>query len=127
MTHRSVIHKIVIDVAGEDHERELAFWEGAVGQPLPQYERFPEYHGAMLAGRPGVGLLVQRLQDGASRIHIDFHTDNVEAEVARLEKLGAERVEHHDYWTVMRDPAGMLFCVVIDHDLDETNSHVWQP
>ncbi len=126
MSHRSVIHKIVIDVAAENHARELAFWEGAVGQRLPQNERFPEYHGAMLAGA-GVGLLVQQLQDGGSRIHIDFHSDDLEAEVTRLEQLGAERVEQRDYWTVMRDPAGMLLCVVVDHNLDDTNSHVWEP
>lgn len=126
VTHRSVIHKIVIDVPGDALDREVAFWEGAVGQSLPQYTRFPEYRGAMLTGAR-IGLLVQHLQEGESRIHIDFHTDDVDAEVARLEQLGAERVEQHEYWTVMRDPAGMVFCVVVDHSLDDTNSHVWEP
>jgi hypothetical protein len=120
-----VIHKIVIDVADDKHERELAFWEGAVGQPLPQYERFPEYHGAMLVGST-VGLLVQRLGEGEGRIHIDFHTDDLDAEVARLELLGAERVGQREYWIVMRDPAGMLFCVVVDPNLDDTNSRLWE-
>ncbi|MGH9136606.1 MAG: VOC family protein, partial [Acidimicrobiales bacterium] len=121
-----VINKIVIDVAGDDHGRELVFWEEAVGQPLPQQERFPEYHGANLPGL-GIGLLVQRLQAGESRVHIDIHADDVEAEVARLERLGAQLVEQRTYWSVMRDPAGLLFCVVIDHNLDDTNSHVWEP
>lgn len=126
MAHRSVLSKIVIDVAPGDHTRELAFWEGAVGQPLPQFERSPEYHGATLV-HGHVGLLVQRLREGESRVHVDIHTDDVAAEVARLERLGAERVEERSYWTVMRDPAGLMFCVVVDHNLDDTNSHVWEP
>jgi hypothetical protein len=126
MTHRSVINKVVIDVAGDDHERELEFWEAAVGQPLPQKERFPEYHGAMLDGL-GIGLLVQRLEQGSSRVHLDVQSDDVAAEVARLERLGAQLVEQRPFWSVMRDPAGLLFCVVNDHTLDDTNSHAWEP
>ena len=126
MTHRSALRKIVIDVAGSDadHDRELAFWEAAIGQTLTRLERHPEYHGAELSGR-GIGLLVQRLGCGPNRVHIDIHTDDVEAEVERLARLGAERVEALARWSVMRDPAGMLFCVVVDHTLDDSNSHAW--
>ena len=53
-----------------------------------------------------IGLLVQRLGNGPSRVHVDLHTDDVGAEVARLEGLGAEVVEVREHWTVMRDPAG---------------------
>ena len=45
-------------------------------------------------------------------MHVDIHTDNLDAEVARLEALGAERVEATGHWVVMRDPAGLIFCVV---------------
>ena len=44
--------------------------------------------------------------------HLDVETDDVEAEVARLEALGADWVEQIRTWWVMRDPAGLLFCVV---------------
>jgi predicted enzyme related to lactoylglutathione lyase len=127
MTHRSALGKIVFDVGGSDldHERELAFWEAALGQTLTRFERYPQYHGADLPGH-AMGLLVQRLGSGRSRMHIDIHSDDVEAEVTRLERLGAEKVESLERWTVMRDPAGLLFCVVIDHTLNDTNSHVWQ-
>jgi predicted enzyme related to lactoylglutathione lyase len=126
MTHRSALRKIVIDVAGSDadHARELAFWEAATGQTLTRLERHPEYHGAELPGR-GIGLLVQRLGRGPNRVHVDIHTDDVEAEVERLAGLGAQRVESLARWSVMRDPAGLLFCVVVDHTLDDSNSHVW--
>jgi Glyoxalase-like domain len=125
MTHRSALGKIVIDVGEGDHDRELAFWEAATGQTLTRFERHPEYHGADLPGRT-MGLLVQRLGRGSTRVHVDLHTDDVEAEVARLERLGAQRIETLEHWTVMRDPAGLLFCVVVDHTLNDSNSHVWQ-
>jgi hypothetical protein len=126
MTHFSRISKIVIDAAPADHDRELAFWQGATGRALPRFERHPEYHGGTLPGED-FGLLVQRLDDGASRVHLDVHTDDLEAEVARLERLGASRVRLVHGWWVMRDPAGLLFCV-IPHEpgsLTEANAQRW--
>jgi hypothetical protein len=124
MAHFSGIVQLVIDVPGDDHDGELTFWEGALGQSLPKKERFPEFSGDLLPN--GMGLLVQRLGDGAARVHFDIHATDVAAEVARLEALGAQVVETHPVWTVMRDPAGLLFCVVVDQQLDETNSHRWE-
>jgi Glyoxalase-like domain len=126
MTHRSALRKIVIDVGTSDteHDQEVAFWEAATGQTLTRFDRHPEYHGAELPGT-AIGLLVQRLGRGPNRVHVDIHSDDVGAEVGRLEQLGAQRVEEHEHWTVMRDPAGLLLCVVVDHTLDDTNSHIW--
>lgn len=123
MAHRSGIVQIVIDVPGEEHDQELTFWEGALGQALPNRERFPEFSGDVLPN--GMGLLVQRLGDGPARVHFDIHASDVVAEVARLEALGATVVQTHAVWTVMRDPAGLIFCVVADNQLDDANSHLW--
>ena len=38
-------------------------------------------------------MLVQRLDEGTARMHMDIHTDDLAAEVSRLERLGAERVQ----------------------------------
>jgi hypothetical protein len=126
VTHHSRIFKIVIDVPPAEHDRELAFWQEASGQPLRQMTKYPEYHGAFLPGQE-FGLLVQRLGDGPARVHLDVHTDDIDAEVARLERLGAQRVEHTDFWYVMRDPAGLLFCVVLDRPgtLTGENARRW--
>lgn len=65
----------------------------ATGQPLTHIEQYPAFHGVVLAGLADV-LLVQRLGDaGSARVHVDIHTDDLAAEVARLEALGAERVD----------------------------------
>ncbi|MFJ1757936.1 VOC family protein [Kitasatospora sp. NPDC088134] len=54
---------------------------------------------------------------GKNRLHIDVHSDGrLQETVARLEALGATRVEEHDqgpvgHWWVLRDPEGNEFCV----------------
>ena len=126
MTHHSKLSVIIIDVPPGDHDRELAFWQAATGAPLARNAQFPEYHSAALPSS-GFGLLIQRLGAGPSRIHLDIHTDDLAAEVARLERLGAQRLERLEHWQVMRDPAGLVFCVVEapPGDLTEANASRW--
>lgn len=126
MTHYSRIFKIVIDVPPADHDRELAFWQGASGQPLDPLDRYPEYHGSELNGQQ-FALIIQRLGEGPARMHPDIHTDDLEAEVARLERLGARRVQRVHHWWVMCDPAGLLFCVLPDPPgtLTDDNAQRW--
>lgn len=126
MAHYSRLSKIVIDVPPADHDRELAFWSAAAGQPLAQGTMYPEYHGAALHGQE-FGLLIQRLGHGPGRVHLDIHTDDLAAELTRLEDLGAERVQQVHSWWVLRDPAGLLFCVVPEPagSLNEHNAKRW--
>lgn len=109
MPHRSLITAFVIDVPGDVHADEVAFWSGATGKDLVRLSH-PEYHGARLT--PTLVLLIQELGEGAPRVHVDIHTDDVDAEVARLTALGATQVDRLPEWAVMRDPAGLPFCVV---------------
>jgi hypothetical protein len=126
VAHLSRLVAVVIDVPAAGHDRELAFWEAAVGQPFGQLD-YPEYHGAALEGQD-FGLLIQRLGDGTARVHVDIHTDDLAAEVQRLEGLGAERVQQAHSWQVMRDPAGLPFCVIPAPagTLNERNAHRWE-
>jgi hypothetical protein len=125
VAHFSRLFKIVIDVPASEHEREVSFWEAALGLPLPSFG-YPEYHGAALRGQD-FWVLTQRLGEGTARVHLDIHTDDLDAEVARLEYLGARRVRRVHSWQVMRDPAGLLFCVLPDPPgtLNEGNAHRW--
>jgi Glyoxalase-like domain len=54
---------------------------------------------------------IQRV-DHESRVHIDIETDDIRAEVARLEKLGAKVVDRLTRWVVMQAATGQRFCVV---------------
>jgi Glyoxalase-like domain len=125
MPHHSRLYKVVVDVAEPDHDRELEFWRSATGEPLPRFD-YPEYHGSTL-GKQDFAILIQRLGEGPSRLHLDIHTDDLEAEVTRLEGLGATRVQEINGWWVMRDPAGLPFCVIPDRtgSLTDENSRRW--
>jgi hypothetical protein len=74
--------------------------------------------GVKLAGPPGApGLCCQVVPEGKtakSRCHLDLWSDDLEAEVARLETLGATQVQVADDGdlVVMLDPAGNEFCLV---------------
>jgi hypothetical protein len=126
MAHHSRLDKIVIDVAPADHDKEVAFWSGATGRPLTQSGHYPEYHWGEIPGQD-VGILVQRLDDGASRVHVDIHATDVDAEVARLEQLGATRIRQVHEWWIMHDPAGLPFCVIPDgaQRLTDDNALRW--
>lgn len=123
--HRSRLGVVLIDVAEAEHDKALAFWTGALGAKTTQGKKYPAYHAFSGPGLP-LELLVQRVCS-ASRVHLDIQTDDVRAEVARLEAAGAQKVEFIDEWQVMRDPAGLLFCVIpVPADaLTDANSVAW--
>ena len=66
----------------------------------------------MLATPPDELIVEIQRVDHESRVHIDIETDDIPAEVARLEKLGAKVVNRLDRWVVMQAPTGQRFCVV---------------
>jgi hypothetical protein len=51
-----------------------------------------------------------------NRLHLDLRPDDRDAEVARLEELGAKRIDigqgQDVTWVVMADPEGNEFCVL---------------
>jgi len=113
--HRVLLSTFMIDVPSADLDPELAFWAGALGATANQTKML-QYHILEDAAPPN-RVVVQDSGDGEARIHFDLHTDDLEAEVARLERLGAtvvdrQWVDHPGSWIIMRDPAGMEFCVV---------------
>jgi predicted enzyme related to lactoylglutathione lyase len=52
-----------------------------------------------------------------NRMHLDIETPDIDAEIQRLEGIGARRVEqgvrveHGSRWMIMADPEGNEFCV----------------
>ena len=108
--HRSKLAAALVDVPENLYDAEVEFWSHAIGRDPSPVPDNPEY---IDLGQPvpGFQVMIQRV-DAEPRVHLDIETDDVEAEVARMEALGAERVAQVKSWWVMRDPAGLLFCVV---------------
>jgi hypothetical protein len=61
-------------------------------------------------------LRVPEVKGGKNRLHLDLRPEDQAAEVARLEGLGARRVDVGQgaevSWVVMADPDGNEFCVL---------------
>ncbi|MGE0214282.1 VOC family protein [Mycolicibacterium sp.] len=68
-------------------------------------------------GAPALGF--QRVPDptpGKNKVHLDLHTADKEAEVARVVALGARETGRHSFgpefdWVVLADPEGNAFCI----------------
>lgn len=112
MTHRSRINGILIDCNVEDIEAGAHFWAEVLGRPVDPDHPGTRGNYVMLEDRPGeISIQVQRATH-ESRMHIDIETDDIPAEVERLEKLGAVVDQRLDRSVVMRAPTGQRFCVV---------------
>ena len=115
------IQCLTIDCA--DPQELSAFWSVALGLPS-----FTDGDSEVWIG-PGEGhpedgimpdLLFLKVPDhdkkpGKNRLHLDLRPEDQDAEVARLESLGARRIDIGQgdvSWVVMADPEDNEFCVL---------------
>ena len=124
--HKSRLGTIVIDCQTDDLDRAAAFWAEALGWPSqPPTSADDDNYRLLSAPDSEIKVLVQAV-DHPSRTHLDIETDDLEAEVARLEALGARRVAHIKRWWVMEAPTGQRFCVVRPQRADfEEKANLW--
>lgn len=109
---RSRLGGLIIDCNTDDLEREARFWSRALGYSIGASPDPGEGDFIPLDTPPGEPYIEVQSVDHPSRVHLDIKTDDLEAEVERLERLGAKRVEKIEYWWVMEAPSGHRFCVV---------------
>lgn len=123
--HRSRLCAIMIDCDAATWDATATFWSGALRRRVRRSADPTDPYAALEGDVSGLHIEIQRVHD-ASRIHLDIETDDVEAEVQRLEALGARRHAQIESWWVMLDPAGHLFCVVPPQSPDfATQAEVW--
>lgn len=110
--HRSRINGILIDCNTDDIDAAARFWAEALGRPVDPDHPGTRGNYRMLATPEGeISVKIQRVEHD-SRIHLDIETDDIPAEVERLQKLGATIDKQMERWVVMRAPSGHRFCVV---------------
>ncbi len=110
--HQSRLSTVLIDCDPERYECSVEFWRQALGkEAIHLDDRYASLRGRV-GGDGGVVLMLQRVPAAERAIHLDIETDDVPAEVARLEKLGARRKATFDSYMVMEAPSGHAFCVV---------------
>lgn len=123
--HKSRLSNIIIDCQVDDIDSAARFWAEAVGRTVESDADSSEPY-RLLEGPPNeMKILVQAVQH-ESRVHLDIETNDIEAEAARLEKLGAKRIAKVKTWWVMEAPTGQRFCVVRPQRVDfEENANAW--
>lgn len=109
--HRSRLGSVIIDC--DDMEACILFWSGALGV---EPERDAEDGVNVGLTAPGDRHLflqsVPERKTAKTRMHIDIETDDIQAEVRRLEALRATRKgDQREFW-VRQDPCGNEFCVL---------------
>ncbi len=110
--HKSKLAGFIIDCQTKDLDGAAQFWGSALGMPVRElppgegeiYKKLEDRH-------HGLNIEVQTVSH-PSRVHLDIETDDIEAEVSRLEGLGAKKIQAIHTWWVMEAPTGQRFCVV---------------
>jgi predicted enzyme related to lactoylglutathione lyase len=115
MGHKARV-EMVLDCA--EPERLATFWCRA----LDYRQFYADARLAVLVPQEGIAspLLLQQVPEpkvGKNRMHLDIVVDDIEAEVHRLEGLGADRIDEGAQsfggtkWVRMADPEQNEFCV----------------
>ncbi len=127
MAHRSRLAGFIIDCQTGDIDAAATFWSATLGLDIGdrQVEGDAEYV-EFQAGVSGLHIEVQKVQH-PSRVHLDIETDDLDAEAARLEALGAKKIGFVKRWWVMEAPTGQRFCIVrMQHPEQGAEPNAWK-
>ena len=125
--HKSRLGGLIIDCNGDELEGATEFWTRALGYAA-RNSNAPEDEGyvPLATAADELHIELQRVEHD-SRVHLDIETDDVEAEAARLEGLGAKRIEKVKDWWIMQAPTGHRFCVVPAERADfDAEANCWE-
>ncbi|WP_053662108.1 VOC family protein [Streptomyces sp. MMG1121] len=105
------LDQVCLDIPPSAYRAESDFWAGLTG-----WERLAGSRPEFEVLRPPAGLpvriLLQRLAaERPASAHLDLACADIGAVRARHERLGAVPVSHGPHWSVMRDPAGGVYCL----------------
>ena len=124
--HKSQLAGFIIDCKTDDLDAAADFWATALGKAAVRDPRSDNTIYRRLETRSDeLDIEVQKVRH-ESRVHLDIETDDVQAEVARLEGLGARKIASVHSWVVMEAPTGQRFCVVRNFSAGfEANANTW--
>lgn len=121
--HRSGLCSIIIDCKVDDFAEAARFWSAALGRPLREgVDTGQEKYAPLVTADDEPVIEVQKVKH-ESRVHLDIESDDIDAEVRRLEALGAKKIEAIKTWIVMEAPTGQRFCVIRPQRGDKVGPH----
>ena len=109
---RSLVDQLCLDIPAARYDEECAFWARLTGWQLRDGAR-PEFRYLDRPPSMPLRILLQRRDDnqGSAGAHLDLACDDVPAERARHEALGATVVRITPDWVTLRAPTGQDYCV----------------
>lgn len=118
----SRLDQVCIDAPPSLYGAEVAFWSALLDGWESAPGSLPEFHVLKPPPALPIRILLQRLGEerlgeehpGEKRpasAHLDLACADIAATRARHEQLGATFVSQGTHWTVMRDPAGGVYCL----------------
>ena len=110
--HKSRLGGLIIDCQTDDLGVAENFWTQALGYSTRASDHPDDEGYLLLDTSPDEPYIEIQKVTHPNRVHLDIETNDVEAEVTRLVKLGAVRVEAVSDWWVMQAPSGHRFCVI---------------
>ncbi|HEY9111960.1 MAG TPA: VOC family protein [Rhodanobacteraceae bacterium] len=110
--HYSRLSSFIIDCRTDDLAEAARFWSAALGRPVKEGANTTQDKYVGLVMHDDEPIVEVQKVDHESRVHLDIESDDIEAEVRRLEALGARRIEAIKTWVVMEAPTGQRFCVI---------------
>lgn len=108
----SLVDQICLDIPADLYDAECAFWAETLTADLVPSGR-AEFRSLVTPASWPLRILLQRLDEdgGPVRAHLDIATTHRPAETDRHRALGARVEATRHRWTVLRDPAGALYCI----------------
>jgi predicted enzyme related to lactoylglutathione lyase len=124
--HKSKLAGFIIDCQTDDVQSAAKFWSTALGMPSHHDPAIDGPNYAPLTDPTGQLHIEVQAVTHPSRVHLDIETDDINAEVKRLEALGAKRVQQVRTFWVMEAPTGQRFCVVRNQSAHfDEQANVW--
>jgi hypothetical protein len=109
----SCVDQVCLDIPPGQYAAEFDFWTAVTGWSRRDPEPGSEFGRLTPGADQPLQLLLQRLDDEQDAVtaHFDWSASDHEAEVAAHVAAGAEVQGVFESWTVLRDPAGMIYCI----------------
>ncbi len=114
----SAVDQVCIDVDEADRAAEESFWADLLG--VDAEAAGAEFTRLHTPATLPLRILVQARAEpsGPTTAHLDLSATDRTAEVERHAALGAQVVDVRQEWTVLRDPAGSVYCVTDRNPVD---------
>ena len=111
--HTSYVDQVCLDIPPRRYDAELDFWAALTGWERRDRRPGSEFGRLTPGPEQPLQLLLQRLDDEQDTVtaHLDWATTDRDAEIEQHVAAGAEVEGRFEGWTVLRDPAGMAYCI----------------